>query len=127
MGKKIPRISEAEWRVMRVLWDDAPATAREVIERLEPVTDWKPKTVKTLLNRLVAKKALGFKKEGREYHYSPLVKERECIEHESRSFLARVYGGALTPMLVSFLEKAELSQEEIADLKRILEDKEEET
>jgi len=121
--KRIPRISEAEWQVMRVLWAGAPRTANEVVDALAPTTTWKPKTIKTLINRLLKKKALGFEKKGRAYHYYPLVNETECITAESRSFLRRVYGGALQPMLAHFLETEELSPEEIEELKRILDEK----
>ena len=77
----------------------------------------------TLLNRLAKKGVLRFEKEGRAYRYFPVVGEAETIRAERRSFVERVYGGALTPMLASFLEEAELSQEEIDDLKRLLDRK----
>ncbi len=90
--KKIPRISESEWQVMRVLWAKKPSTANEVVEALSAASTWKPKTIKTLVNRLVKKKAVGYEKKGREYHYYPLVAEAECVKAESRSFLRRVSG-----------------------------------
>lgn len=120
--KKLPRISESEWQVMRVLWAEAPRTANEVVEALNHMK-WKPKTIKTLINRLVKKKALGFDKKGRAYHYYPLVDEVECIKAENHSFLRRVYGGALMPMLANLLEDAELTPDEIEDLKRILDER----
>ena len=122
--KKLPKISEAEWQVMQILWAHSPLTANEVIERLEPVASWKPKTIRTLITRLVQKKALGVNKEGREHEYTPLVEEAECVRAESRSFLKRVYGGALAPMLVHLLEEQALSPEEIAELKRVLDERE---
>ncbi len=121
--KGVPRISEAEWQVMRVVWADAPCTANEVVKALASTTTWQPKTIKTLLNRLAKKKALGFKKRGRAYHYYPLVGESECVMAESRSFLRRVYGGALVPMLANFLKEEELSSEEIAEVRRILDER----
>lgn len=121
--KRLPRISESEWQVMRVLWARSPATANEVIESLAKTCDWSDKTIRTLLNRLVRKRALGYKKDGRSYLYYPLVEERRCARHEGRSFLQRVYGGALTPMLAAFLEEESLTAEEIANLKRILDEK----
>jgi BlaI family transcriptional regulator, penicillinase repressor len=116
----MPRISEAEWQVMKVLWARSPQTADCVVEALAGVTSWSPKTVKTLLNRLVKKGALGYEMEGRRYLYHPLVDEASSVRAESRSFLDRVYGGALKPMLVTFLEQEKLTSEEIAELKRIL-------
>jgi len=121
--KSLPKIADSEWQVMRVLWRQSPQTANEVVDELAPVTKWKPKTIKTLLNRLVSKRALGFTREGRAYQYQPLVSEAECVKANSRSFLERVYGGALVPMLAHFIEDSRLSQEEIAELKRILDEK----
>jgi BlaI family penicillinase repressor len=115
-----PPISNAEWLVMKVVWAKSSATAAEVVEALEGQTAWKPKTIMTLINRLAKKGALRFEKEGRAYRYFPVIGEAESVKAESRSFVERVYGGALSPMLASFLEEAELSQEEIDDLKRLL-------
>lgn len=119
-GMKVPGISDAEWMVMKVLWGKSPLTADDVVAALEDSTDWNPRTVKTLLNRLVRKKALGFEKQGRRYLYFPIAEEVACMRAEGRSFLERVYGGALMPMLASFLEEEVLSKEEIAELRRML-------
>lgn len=118
-----PKISEAEWMVMKVLWDRSQATANEVVEALSASQSWKPKTVKTLINRLVGKKALGFSKNGREYLYRPLITEAECVLAETQSFLGRAGAGALKPMLAAFVETHELTAEEIAELKQILDRK----
>jgi len=120
---KLPRISEAEWVVMKVLWTRSPLTANEIVQELSDSTSWSPATVKTLINRLVKKKALAYRQEGRQYLYRPRVEEAACARAESRSFLKRVYGGALKPMLATFLEQEDLSPEEIEDLKRMLEEK----
>jgi len=121
--KKLPKISESEWLIMQVLWSKGPLTANEVVEELAGKTKWKPKTVKTLINRLVKKAALKFKKDGRKYRYYAGISQAECVRMERRSFVRRVYGGISRPMLASFLEDAELSAEDIAELKRILEQK----
>ena len=118
--KKMPRIPESEWLVMRVLWRKSPRTANEVVDELTPETPWKPKTIKTLLNRLGKKAAVGFSRQGRAYDYFPLVSEADSVRAENRSFLERVYGGALAPMLANFLEDDRLSPEEIDQLRRIL-------
>jgi len=120
----IPKISEAEWRIMKILWNTSPLTASSITEQLVGQVKWSPKTVKTLLNRLVNKKAIRFTKEGRIYHYFPAVLESECARAERQSFLGKVYNGALKPMLAAFLEDGNLTQEEIDKLKQILEEKE---
>lgn len=123
--KPIPKISETEWEVMRVIWATAPLTAAEIIEALTAQdATWHPKTAKTLLNRLVKKKALGYKQEGRAYLYCPLVKETDCAVAESESFLDRVFGGSLQPMLAHLVERKKLTAAEIRELKRLLDEKE---
>lgn len=123
--KPIPNISETEWEVMKVIWAKAPLSAAEIIAALTAIDPtWHPKTAKTLLNRLVKKKALGYKQEGRAYLYRPLVKESDCAVAESESFLDRVFGGSLKPMLAHLVERKKLTAAEIRELKRLLEGKE---
>lgn len=121
--KKLPKISESEWLVMRVLWSNGALTANEIVKELTGQTKWKPKTIKTLITRLMKKEAIEFKKEGRKYRYYAAVSEAKCVGAQRRSFVRRVYGGTMKPMLTAFLEDAELSAEDIAELKRILEQK----
>ncbi len=121
--KKLPKISESEWLVMRVLWSKSPLAANDVFEQLEKETDWKPKTVKTMIDRLVKKGAVKFKKEGRRYLYYPAVARADCVATERSSFVRRVYGRITKPMLAAFLEDAQLSAQDIAELKDILEQK----
>jgi BlaI family penicillinase repressor len=122
--KKTPKISEAEWEVMKVLWKKSPKTANEIVKTLTKKTSWKRETIRTLINRLVQKKAVGFEKKGRQYHYFPLLKEDACIKAETRSFLKRVHGGSIEPMLTSFVEEEKLSAEKIERLRRILDEAE---
>jgi BlaI family transcriptional regulator, penicillinase repressor len=118
-----PAISDAEWEVMNVLWTASPVTANEVATQLAGRRDWSERTVKTLLNRLVKKRALAFEAQGKRYLYRPAVKRDQCIRAESRSFASRVFGGAVGPMLVQFVHEADLTPQEIEELQRILTDK----
>ncbi len=123
--KRMPRISETEWEVMKIVWANAPCSAFEIIEALRKTdSSWHPRTVKAFLNRLVKKKALGFSKEGRAYVYRPLVRREECVDAASESFLDRVFGGSLQPMLAHFVEREKLSPDEIRELRRLLENPE---
>ena len=121
--KNVPRISEAEWVVMRVLWSHAGLTANDIVQELKDSVSWNPRTIRTLINRLLNKRAIRFDREGREYRYSPAVSEEQCTRYERLSFLGRVYRGATKPMLAAFLEEAKLSKKDIAELKAILEEK----
>jgi BlaI family penicillinase repressor len=110
---------------MRVLWVNAPLSTNEVVAALGNSRDWKPKTIHTLLARLVQKGALRADKRGREYVYSPLVGAEECEHEVSRSFLGRFFDGELAPFLARFVEKERLTRKQILELKRILEKAEE--
>ena len=120
---KTPRISEAEWEVMKVLWKTSPKTANEIVKELTGKTHWKRETVRTLINRLVQKKVLGFEKKSRQYHYFPRVTEAEGIKAEAESLVRRIGGGSLEPMLAAFIEEEHLSAEKIARLRQLLNDK----
>ena len=124
-ARRIPKISEAELVVMKVLWaqSPAPATANQVVDALAGRTDSKPKTIQTLLARLTRKKALSHRRQGREYIFTPLIAEGDYLHEAGRSFLGRLFGGELTPFLASFLEREELSPAEIKELRRLLEEK----
>lgn len=115
------RISETEWEIMNVIWDLEPATAQQIIEALIATdSSWHPSTVKTMLNRLVKKKVLGFRMDGRAYIYHPLVPRGECISAESESFLDRVFGGSIQPMLAHFVQEGKLNSKELDELKLLL-------
>lgn len=120
---RVPHISEAEWEVMRVLWQKSPATAQDVIDQLTEPKNWSPKTVRSLISRLLKKNAIRFEAKGKTYYYSPNVSEDECVRAETRSFLQRVYKGSLAPMLIHFLQEEPLTKEEIRELKKILDEK----
>lgn len=116
----VPRISEAEWRVMRVVCAQAPVTAKQVVGALSGETDWKPKTIHTLLRRLVDKGAIRFERRGREYLFHPVVEESVYAHEASRSFLSQFFDGGLAPFLARFLEREKLSRAEIEQLRKIL-------
>ena len=118
----MPAISDAEWLVMREFWARGEATSGEVVASVCQTQDWKPPTVMTLISRLVKKGALGFIKQGREHLYRPLVDEAHCAHEASRSFVDRVFGGKLAPLLACFAEREKLSKREIAELRRILDE-----
>lgn len=124
MPNHIPKISDAEWEVMKIIWARPNITANEIVEKLE-YKQWSPKTIRTLIKRLVEKEALNYVQEGKQYTYYPLIEEAECIKLETQSFMKRIYGGALQPMLVHFLKNEKLSKRDIEELKSILEQKEE--
>lgn len=118
---EIPKISNAEWEVMKIIWNNSEISSINIIQELKDKSQWKPATVKSLINRLLNKKAIGFNKLGYEYFYYPLVSEDECIKFESQSFVNRVFNGSLKSMLLTFAQSDEISETDIAELKTILE------
>jgi len=119
MGKP-ERISEAEWQVCQELWRHSPQTANEIAELLAESNGWSPRTVRTLINRLVKKNVLGYESLGREYNYFPLVGRDECVAAYTQSFVERVFNGAAGALVAAFIKQQRLSAREIADLKAIL-------
>ncbi|AFH82404.1 Penicillinase repressor [Bacillus anthracis str. H9401] len=127
MTNQLPKISEAELEIMKVLWLKSPQTANEIIEELEDPMDWKPKTIRTLINRLVQKEAVSYHQDkGRMYAYYPLVSQDNYLQVETKSLLKRFCGAAFKPLLVNFLKEEKLSSEDINELKRLLDEKTEE-
>lgn len=122
--KEIPKISESEQLVMKVIWAEGPVASRRIIEVLSKQTTWKPKTVSTLLNRLLKKGAIAYDGSSRKYRYYPLIKEADFVRTESRTFIKRVFGGAVRPMLITMAQNNSLTLEDIEELKRIVEKKE---
>jgi BlaI family transcriptional regulator, penicillinase repressor len=118
--KAAPRISEAEWDVMKVVWKKSPCLAQDIIQALSGNTKWSPATIKTLLNRLMTKGALRFEKNGKSYIYSPAFTEEEFRTAEADSFLHRVFDGALSPMISHFVQSRRLSSKELDSLEKIL-------
>lgn len=117
---KIPKISNAEWAIMKVIWVNSQISSTDIIQKLKDKTEWKPATVKSLINRLLNKNAIGFNKLGYEYLYFPKISEDECIKSESLSFINKVFNGSIKSMLLTFAQSDELSKLDIKELKKIL-------
>ncbi len=120
MGK-LPQISESEYEVMKIVWKDAPISTNEITDKLLKTTAWSPKTIQTLIKRLVTKGALTYEKQSRMFVYTPLIKENEYIIQESNSFLKRFYNGNITTMVSAYIEDEKLSETEIKHLRALLE------
>lgn len=122
----LPQISDAEWNVMSVAWENEKCTANEIVTALSKTTTWSPKTIKTMISRLVKKKALAYEvdsKDKKTYHYFSKVSEDECVRNASKSFIKRVFKGSLNAMMANFVKEAELTEEDIKELKSILDKK----
>lgn len=116
-----PNISESEWAVMEVLWDNSPQTAPSVAKVLQESTGWAENTVRTLITRLVEKGAVKIADPtATPKLYAAAVKRETCVKAESESFLGRIFQGAAKPLLVHFASNARLTPEEVRELKKLL-------
>ncbi|MHC0039546.1 MULTISPECIES: BlaI/MecI/CopY family transcriptional regulator [Bacillaceae] len=120
MKKADCKITDAEWIVMKVLWEEAPLTSTKIVEAVSSNKNWSPKTIHSLISRLVKKGFLGVDKEKPLYEYYPLVDKRDCILDETRSFIQKVYDGSIHLMLANFIKEEKISEEEIEELERLL-------
>lgn len=114
------KISAAESLVMEALWRQSPLSAEEIVAAVGPDQNWSDKTVKTLLNRLLTKKAIAAERDGRRYLYSPIVERSAYVQDESRGLIDRLFDGKLAPLVSHFAETNQLSPEDIAELKRLI-------
>ena len=119
--KKQIAISDAESLVMEVLWQSATAMpAEEVVAALAGEQDWQEATVKTLLNRLLKKGAVGARKDGRRYLYSPVLKREQWLTTESVGMVERLFGGRIAPLVAHFGKQHKLSKEDLEELTRLV-------
>ena len=117
------RISEAESRVMEILWrETSPRSADDIVAALAGTQDWQEATVKTLLNRLLKKKAIAATRDGRRYLYRPLLKRGDYVLAESRNLLDRLYGGRVAPLVAHFSERSKLTKKDIAEIRALIEE-----
>lgn len=119
----LPKISEAEWKVMEIIWHHFPIGGRDVFSLLESRTSWHLKTVKSLLNRLTQKGVVGFEKNKNTYLYSPLISRSKYIDRDSKGFIERLFGGKESQALMFFMQSAELSEDELHQLELLLKEK----
>lgn len=115
-------ISDSEAVVMDVLWSEQPLAAEDVVARLSRNTDWAEPTIKTLLNRLLKKGAVHAERDGRRYLYSPVLTREAWISNQSQSVIDRLFGGRVAPLVAHFSERGKLSQADIAELRRLIEE-----
>jgi BlaI family transcriptional regulator, penicillinase repressor len=115
------QISEAEAVVMEVLWDRYPLGADEVVAALAS-RDWAEPTIKTLLNRLLTKGAISASRDGRRYLYAPVLQRDAWVAEQSRGLLDKLFAGRVAPLVAHFSERGALSPQDIADLKKLIED-----
>lgn len=119
-------ISEAEWQVMKVIWQAPPMTLPDILLSLRE-TKWSQTTIQTYLARLVKKGVIFARREGKGFLYSPLISREECEMEKGRTFLESVYDGSLTGMVSGFVKNGAISPKEMDQLRQLLREHEEDT
>lgn len=114
------RISAGESHIMEALWSKGPLTAEEIVQTVGPAQDWGEATVKTLINRLLKKKALASERSGGRALYKALVTREAYVTGESQGLLDRLFGGQIAPLVAHYAQHRALSAEEIARLKNLI-------
>jgi len=113
-------ISVAESVIMEALWKQNPLTAEDIAAQVASDREWTEATVRTLINRLLKKKAIAAKKDGRKYLYRPVMKRADWVHEEIHGLIDRLFDGRLAPLVTHFSERRKLSAKDIADLKRLV-------
>lgn len=116
------QITEAERVVMEALWARSPQSAADVVDALAASTGWQEATIKTLLNRLLKKRAIKATKDGRRFLYSPAVKRDAWLLAESEGLIRRLFGGRVAPLVAHFSAHRRLGRRDIAELRRLLDE-----
>jgi predicted transcriptional regulator len=126
MKPPLPKITTAEGQIMDVLWRaPGPMSAEAIREQL--AEDWSEATVRTLLTRLVRKKAASQTKDGRRFLYAPLVARADHARAEGASLIDRLFDGQLGPFVTQFAEERTLTPEDITRLKALIAELEDDT
>ena len=116
------KISEAESKVLEVFWRcEGPLSAEEVVAAMDNDREWSAGTIRTFLTRLVKKKALAAKPDGRRYLYSVLIPREDYVHKQSRDLIDKLFGGRITPFITQFSQRQQLSRDEIEELKLLIE------
>lgn len=113
-------ISAAESKVMEALWRNQPLSADEIVDEVAAANGWSAATVKTLLSRLLSKKAVSREKADRLYVYRPLLSRADHMSAEGRDLIDRLFGGRVSSLVLHFSKRDELSAEDVEELKRLI-------
>lgn len=120
----MPKISDGEYEIMKIIWKCSPIKSQDIIPLVNPENNWNEKTIKTMINRLLKKGVIGYEKEGKSYLYYPIIDESDYEKRENNSFLQKFYNGSVNAMLSHFISDKKFSREEINELKKLLDERE---
>ena len=108
--------TEAEWKIMEVLWDHSPRTMSEITKTLEPTTGWTRHTVITLLKRMQEKGTVAVDDSGDVKRYTPLLSQEEASTQQTQKFLNRVFSGRASLLINHLVDSGEITLKEMDEL-----------
>ena len=114
------KITTAESLIMEALWGRSPMAAEEIAAEVAPGQGWTDATVKSLINRLLNKGAVTAEKDGRRYLYRPVLERASYLAQESQGLVDRLFDGRLAPLVSHFSKTRKLSPADVAELKRLI-------
>ena len=114
------KISDAEMELLQLLWAEAPRTAAELADAAPQERDWQLATVKTLLSRLVAKKAVRAEADGRRFLYHPLIARDALAVEQAGRLVDRMFGGRVSPLVAQLAEQRDLSPDDLDALEALV-------
>jgi len=125
--RKTFKISEAEWNIMKVLWDGCEQNERgmtlgEIVQELAETTGWSNTTIRTLIIRLAEKGAVEIDKTTGVYKYTPKTSKSDCVKCEVESFVERVFDNSTYTLMASLVKSGKLTEKEKHDIIKILSD-----
>ncbi len=116
------RISSAESQIMEALWRQSPLSTEEIVAEVGAANGWAEGTVRTLVNRLLKKKAIKGQRQGTRYEYRPLMARADWVLNESQGLLDRMFDGKLAPLVAYFAEHEKLTDADMAELNALMEE-----
>lgn len=119
-------LSDGEWKLMNLLWEEAPRTIAQLVEALKDDTGWTKGTIFMMLSRMADKGAVRFEMGSRSKLFYPVLKKEDAASYETESFLSKVYGGSVGLMVASLAGQRALSKEDIDELYAVLREAEKE-
>ena len=120
MARRSQRISESELEVLKLLWDESPLGAADLVARAPAERKWSPTTVRTLLARLVEKGAVTATGSGRRFLYRPALERETLAAGQAGSLVDRLFGGRISPLVAQLAEQRDIDPKDLEELEALV-------
>ncbi len=124
MNHNALKISDSEWRIMKVLWQEPRLSLGEIVSQLKDDTSWSSTTIRTMIGRLMEKGVVGADKSQSNFRFYPLVSQEDCLQTVAESFVDRAFEGSISMMVATLVNGKKISPDELAELKQVIDEME---